>query len=45
MDSIATKEIIINLPLSNKAKTASVMPDMNTNLISVAQLAEDGCTC
>ena len=45
MDSTAAKEININLPLSDRAITASVMPDMNTNSISVPQLAKNGCTC
>ena len=45
MDSIATKEININLLLSKKGKTASVMPDMKTNLISVPQLSDNGCVC
>ena len=45
MDSITTKEININLLLSKKGKTASVMLSMKANLISVPQLSDDGCTC
>ena len=45
MDSIATKEFKIYLPLSKKGKTVSVMPDMKTNLISVPQLSDNGCVC
>ena len=45
MDSIATKEININLPLLKKGKTTSIIPDMKTNLISVTQISDDGCIC
>ena len=45
MNSTATKEINLNLPLSSKEKIASTMPDMKNNLISIPQLVNDDCTC
>ena len=36
MNSIVTKEINLNLPLSKKGKIASVMTKMDDNLISIA---------
>ena len=45
MESIATKEIDLNLPLSTKSKTATVMNDIDNNLISIKQLCDDNCTC
>ena len=37
MESIATKEIDLNLLLSKTAKTSTVMNDINDNLISIKQ--------
>ena len=45
MNSVATKEIKLNLPLSTKGKTATVMDDTDNNLISVKQLCDDNCIC
>ena len=45
MNSVATKEIELNLPLTSKGKTATVLDDIDDNLISVKQLCEDNCTC
>ena len=45
MNSVATKEIELNLPLSAKRKTATVLDNIDDNLISVKQLCKDNCTC
>ena len=45
MNSVATKEIKLNLPLTSKGKTATVLDDIDDNLISVKQLCDDNCTC
>ena len=45
MDSIGTKEINLNLPLSKKGKIVTVMNDIDDNLISIKQLCDDNCSC
>ena len=45
MKSIATKEIELNLPLTSKGKTTTVLDDIDDNLISVKQLCDDNCAC
>merc|ERR1711884_15721 len=45
MNSVATRKIKLNLTLLTKGKTATVLDDIDNNLISVKQLCDDICTC
>ena len=44
MNSTAIKEINLNLPLSIKGRTASSIPDMKDNLLSIPQLVDNDYT-